>query len=78
MSAHKKLDKSITDRFMDLDQGDRVQVMYVWIDGTGQGMRAKTRTLEEEPQKPEGQYVRTCVLLLARCQACNNVLQPES
>ena len=54
MSAHKQLDKSITDRFMALEQGDRVQVMYIWIDGTGQGMRAKTRTLEEEPTRPSG------------------------
>ena len=57
MSAHKQLDKSITDRFMALEQGDRVQVMYIWIDGTGQGMRAKTRTLEEEPTRPSGEYI---------------------
>ena len=52
--AYRALDKKITERFMDLPQGNRIQVMYVWVDGTGQGLRAKTRTLEEEPMKPEG------------------------
>jgi glutamine synthetase len=37
-------------KYMSLPQGDRVQCMYVWIDGTGEGLRAKTTTRQEEPK----------------------------
>lgn len=43
----------LLDKYMSLDQGERVQVLYVWIDGTGESMRCKTKTVEEEPQSPE-------------------------
>ena len=28
------------------------QVLYVWIDGSGQTMRCKTKTVEEVPKQP--------------------------
>ena len=40
-------------KYMSLDQGERVQVLYVWIDGTGESLRCKTKTVESEPVSPE-------------------------
>eukprot|EP01084_Bolivina_argentea_P182846 315595_1 len=32
-------------KYLSLDQGDKVQVEYIWIGGSGMDIRAKTRTL---------------------------------
>lgn len=45
-------DKTTLEGYLTLDQGTTVQAMYVWIDGTGEGMRSKTKTLDFEPKKP--------------------------
>lgn len=36
-------------RYMSLPQGSKVQAEYVWIGGTGQDLRCKTRTLDAKP-----------------------------
>jgi len=52
---HGDTNKTIADRFMSLDISDcgKTQCMYIWIDGTGEGVRAKTKTVDFVPQKPE-------------------------
>nr|UYG55622.1 glutamine synthetase [Geocoris pallidipennis] len=49
-SPNARMNKLVLNRFMSLPQpSDKVQAMYIWIDGTGEGMRAKTRTLNSVP-----------------------------
>ena len=60
MSVHNfgqfpgKTDKAVTNRLLELPQGDKVQCEYVWIDGTDEALRSKGRTLNFEPREPKG------------------------
>uniref|UniRef100_A0A914UIF8 Glutamine synthetase n=1 Tax=Plectus sambesii TaxID=2011161 RepID=A0A914UIF8_9BILA len=51
LRAQFATDKNVLARYMAKPQGDRVQAMYIWIDGSGENLRCKTRTLESEPKK---------------------------
>nr|AAR36878.1 glutamine synthetase [Exaiptasia diaphana] len=57
MSLHDKRtvsDKTcVLERYSKLDQGTSVQALYIWIDGTGEGIRCKTKTLEKRPDSIE-------------------------
>lgn len=54
-SASSRLNKAVKQQYMDLPQGDMVQAMYIWIDGSGEGLRCKTKTLDFEPKTIDGE-----------------------
>ena len=43
------LNQNLLARYNGLDQHGKVMATYVWIDGTGEGVRGKTKTLNEAP-----------------------------
>ncbi|TGZ66048.1 hypothetical protein CRM22_005550 [Opisthorchis felineus] len=46
--------KTLLARYYSLPQPeDKIQLMYVWIDGTGENLRCKTMTVDREPMTPE-------------------------
>lgn len=54
LSVSSRLNKAVRQQYMSLPQGGKCQATYIWIDGTGEGLRNKTRTLDTEPQSVDG------------------------
>uniref|UniRef100_A0A673IAU0 Glutamine synthetase n=1 Tax=Sinocyclocheilus rhinocerous TaxID=307959 RepID=A0A673IAU0_9TELE len=51
------LNKTLRQQYLSLPQGNFCQVTYVWIDGSGEGLRNKTRTMDSEPKNlPEWNF----------------------
>jgi glutamine synthetase len=46
MGPSAATNKTVLDRYLRLEQKNMTQAMYVWIDGTGEYLRAKTKTLD--------------------------------
>lgn len=53
MPSTALLNKTTKAEYMSLPMDGRVQAMYIWIDGTGESMRCKTKTLDKEPTSIE-------------------------
>jgi len=53
VNVNAAINRTVYEYYMTLPQGNRTQAMYIWIDGSGEFLRSKTKTLEFVPKTPE-------------------------
>lgn len=61
MPSEHLLNKTAKADYMSLDMRGVCQAMYIWVDGSGQMLRVKTKTLDEEPQSIEGKKINISI-----------------
>ena len=64
MPSNSVLNKAAKKEYMNLQSHEKVQAMYIWIDGSGEQLRCKTKTLDYEPKSYEGEWIYTSSKLL--------------
>ena len=58
-SPNALINKTLLDRYTSLEMPDGVIIAtYIWIDGTGENVRCKDRTLEFIPKTPGGKFLQ--------------------
>ena len=68
-STPAETNKAVLHRYLDLPQGDCYGATYVWIDGTDENVRCKTRTLDSEAKSPKGKTFQLGFVAFIICQA---------
>ena len=69
---------AVMGRYMGLEiPGSLTQAMYVWVDGSGEGLRAKTKTLDAEPKCAEGAWHTMGALMNTLCKSVRDVVANE-
>lgn len=70
-SPNACINKTLLDRYMTLELPDgKIIATYIWIDGTGESLRCKDRTLDFIPKTPKGWYNLQFNYLFCQGQLC--------